>query len=202
MNVRRVGDVSHLPTAAFGHATPQWWRLIGMIAIEGTIFALCIASYFYIRLQVAAWPPRPIAMPELLPGTVNTALILLGLWPMRVVERHALKYEREAVMRYLLLFLCQVAIILVIRFYEFLAFDVKWDTNAYGSIVWITLFFHSLHILTSFLEKAVLLVYVSLRGLDEKRALDLQLNRVYWDFLAGSWVVIYGVLYFGPLMLN
>jgi heme/copper-type cytochrome/quinol oxidase subunit 3 len=74
--------------------------------------------------------------------------------------------------------------------------------NAYGSIVFITLFFHSLHLLTTFLETAVLGVYVALRGLDEKCALDLQLNTLYWYFLVASWGVLYVVLYSGPRLLN
>jgi cytochrome c oxidase subunit I+III len=202
MITRRVGDVSSLPTSAFGHVTPQWWGVVGMTAIEGTIFALCVASYFYLRLQVPAWPPRPIPLPDLLPGTINTILILLGMWSTRVVETHALRLDRALVLKHSLIFAALTLAIMATRFYEFEAFHAKWDTNAYGSIIWITLFFHSLHLLTTFLENAVLIAYISSRGLDEKRALDLQLNRVYWDFIAGSWLVLYGVLYFGPRVLN
>lgn len=34
---------------------------IGLILIEGTMFAILIATYFYLRLGVAIWPPRAFA---------------------------------------------------------------------------------------------------------------------------------------------
>jgi heme/copper-type cytochrome/quinol oxidase subunit 3 len=202
MNVRVVGDVSTLPEAVYGHRAPQWWGLIGMIAIEGTVFALCIATYFYLRLQAPTWPPHGFAEPALDFGTLNTGLILFAAVPMYLMERHALRHNWAHVLLHVAVFLVLCAAILVVRVYEFRSFHVKWDSNAYGSIVWITLFFHSLHLLTTFLETAVLGVYVGLRGLDDKRALDFQLNTFYWYFIIASWAVLYVVLYFGPRMLN
>ena len=43
---RPVLDVSHLPTVAFGTRSLTWWGVMGMMAIEGTVFVLMIASYF------------------------------------------------------------------------------------------------------------------------------------------------------------
>lgn len=202
MEVRVVGNVSSLPETRFGHHAPQWWGVTGMIAIEGTIFALCIATYFYLRLQTPTWPPQGIGLPSLQAGTLNTALIVIGILPLVLIERHAMRGDRAHVLLYLCIFVALSLVTLVVRGYEFRGLQVKWDTNAYGSIVWITLFFHSLHLLTTFLEKAVLLVYIGLRGMDEKRILDLQLNTLYWYFIVASWVVLYGVIYFGPYMLN
>jgi heme/copper-type cytochrome/quinol oxidase subunit 3 len=173
-----------------------------MIAIESTVFALCIAAYFYLRLQVPTWPPYGFAEPALLAGTINTALIVLGAVPMYLIEAHALRLNRGAVLLHIVVFLLLCAAILVVRGYEFRSFHVKWDSNAYGSIVWITLFFHSLHLFTTFMETLVLGTYIAMRGLDEKRALDLQLNTFYWYFLVVSWGVLYAVLYFGPRVLN
>jgi cytochrome c oxidase subunit III len=202
MNVRVVGDVSGLPDSDFGHQTPQWWGLVGMIAIESTVFVLCIATYLYLRLQVPTWPPHGFTEPSLHAGTINTVLILLGAIPMYLIERHALRQDRTPVLLHMFIFMILCATILIVRGYEFQAFQVKWDSNAYGSIVWITLFFHSLHLLTTLLETAVLATYIAIRGLDEKRALDLQLNTFYWYFLVASWGILYVVLYFGPRLLN
>ena len=202
MNVRAVADVSGLPEHDFGQHTPQWWGLVGMIAIESTVFALCIASYFYLRLQVATWPPFGFAQPSLLFGTINTVLILVAAIPMYLIERHAFTRNRILVLLEIVVFLVLSIVILVVRGYEFRSFHVKWDSNAYGSIVWITLFFHSLHLLTTFFETLVLGIYIAVRDMDEKRVLDLQLNTLYWYFLVASWAVLYAVLYFGPRFLN
>jgi hypothetical protein len=46
----RVLDVSALPDVAFGHRSTLWWATMGIIAIEGTMFALAEGS----QLQLAA----------------------------------------------------------------------------------------------------------------------------------------------------
>lgn len=202
MERRTVADLSTLPEHAFGHATPQWWGVMMMILIEGTIFALCVASYFYLRLQEPEWPPRPIPMPAWFPGVLNLIVIGAGSWLMRVVERHALRMDRRATLRSLTGFMLLNATALILRGFEFPAFFVKWDTNAYGSIVWLTLIFHTLHLLTTLGEKVSLYAYVRTHEFEPKRALDLQLNRLYWDFVSISWLVLWAVLYIGPRVLN
>src|SRR5437868_4006945 len=112
MEIRALGDVSALPENAFGHGTPQWWGLVGMVAIEGTLFALCVASYFYLRLQVISWPPHPTPFPDLPLGIAGLVLILGGAVLMRIVEKHALALKAEPVRVYLALFLVLCAAIL------------------------------------------------------------------------------------------
>ena len=47
-----VSDVSALPDTAFGHRSLMWWGTMGLMVIEGTVFGLAIAMYFYLRLRV------------------------------------------------------------------------------------------------------------------------------------------------------
>ena len=53
----KVLDVSGLPSFAFGQRAVMWWATLGMIAIEGTAFALMIAAYIFLRWRVPDWPP-------------------------------------------------------------------------------------------------------------------------------------------------
>jgi cytochrome c oxidase subunit 3 len=46
---RPVLDVSKLPTVLFGTKSLTWCGIIGMMAIEGMVFVLMIASYFYLH---------------------------------------------------------------------------------------------------------------------------------------------------------
>src|SRR3954467_4974509 len=55
-------DVSQLPSFAFGARGLMWWGTMGVIAIEGTVFALAIMAYFYLRANSDEWPmgvPKP-----------------------------------------------------------------------------------------------------------------------------------------------
>ena len=55
---RPVLDVSRLPTVGFGSHSITWWGIMGMMAIEGTVFVLMIASYFYLHSRSSEWPPH------------------------------------------------------------------------------------------------------------------------------------------------
>src|SRR5512144_3007021 len=93
MNMKAVLDVSHLPGYAFGHRSLTWWGVLGIIAIEGTVFAMLMVTYFYLRGQVAEWPPH-LAPPDLWAGTLNTIILLVSLlpnyWVQKVAEREDL----------------------------------------------------------------------------------------------------------------
>ena len=53
-----VLDVSKLPTVSFGTKSLTWCGIIGMMAIEGMVFVLMIASYFYLHSRSVEWPPH------------------------------------------------------------------------------------------------------------------------------------------------
>ncbi|PYV78435.1 MAG: cytochrome C oxidase subunit III, partial [Acidobacteria bacterium] len=48
---RPVLDVSGLPSVAFGRSNTSWLANVFYMTIEGTMFALLFASYFYLRTR-------------------------------------------------------------------------------------------------------------------------------------------------------
>ena len=48
----------------------------------------------------------------------------------------------------------------------------------------------------------MLTVYVFIRPLDERHALDLEVTALYWYFVVGSWIPTAILLYLGPHILN
>jgi heme/copper-type cytochrome/quinol oxidase subunit 3 len=93
-------------------------------------------------------------------------------------------------------------VVCAIRVWEFVALQVKWDSNAYGSIVWALLTLHTVHVVTSMAEGLTLTVYVFLRPLDDRHALDLEVTAVYWYFVVASWIPNAILIYLGPHILN
>ena len=77
MSARAVIDVSKLPTYAYGHRSIMWWGTLGMVAIEGTVFAIALVVYYYLRGLAPEWPIAS-APPDLRWGTVMTALLLVS----------------------------------------------------------------------------------------------------------------------------
>lgn len=193
----RTLDVSGLAPGAFGHRTLLWWGTLGLMVIEGTAFALAIAVYFYIRLRNTTWPPN-LPPPALLWGTLNTLVLLVSAVPNELAKKAAEKVDLGAVRLWMLVCLGFGVAFNVIRVFEFMSLNCSWNTNAYGSIVWMLLGLHTVHIVTDVVDTAVLTVLMFTGPVEEKRFVDVSENAMYWYFVVFTWLPIYGVIYWAP----
>jgi heme/copper-type cytochrome/quinol oxidase subunit 3 len=193
----RTLDVSHLAPGAFGHRSLLWWGTMGLMVIEGTAFALAIAAYFYIRLRNSTWPPN-LPPPDLLWGTLNTAVLLASAIPNELAKKAAERVDLSRVRFWLIVCLVFGVAFNMIRVLEFMTLNCSWNTNAYGSIVWMLLGLHTVHIATDVADTAVLLVLMFVGPVEEKRFVDVSENSMYWYFVVFTWLPIYGVLYWAP----
>jgi cytochrome c oxidase subunit I+III len=193
---REVLDASTLPSYGYGHRSLMWWGTAGMIAIEGTVFALAIATYLYIRARAHTWPLSALP-PELLWGSINVALALVSLVPNQWVKRAAEAEDLAKVRIGLAVCVLFGLALLVIRVFEYRSLNVRWDSNAYGSAVWMLLSLHTIHLLTDFYDTVILAVLMRTGPLEGKRYVDVSENALYWYFVVIAWIPIYVVIYFG-----
>lgn len=195
---RFVHDVAKLPNHAFGPDSLTWWGTVGFMAIEGMGFVLAVGAYFYLMREVPDWPPGSIGPPEPTWGTAFTAVLLASLLPNHWARKSAEKEDLRGALLGSVLVLAAGIVLLILRGFEFTALGVRWDTNAYGSIVWALLVLHTAHLATDVMDTAVL-VAVLLRGHTEPRRLtDVDDNAEYWYFVVLSWLPLYVVLYGVP----
>ena len=189
-------DVSGLPDHAFGPSSPMWWGTIGMIVVEGMLFALTIMSYFYLRSQAPEWPIR-VPPPDLLWGTLNTLLMLVSGIPNAWTKRCAERYDERKV--HLGLWICTAVglLLMAVRVGEFATLNVRWDTNAYGSVVWMLMGLHTSHLITDTYNTAVLAVLFARGPIDCKRYVDVSENAGYWYFVVASWLAVYATVFWG-----
>jgi cytochrome c oxidase subunit I+III len=193
-------NVSDLPSHAFGHRGLMWWGTLGVIAIEGTVFALAIVAYFYVWSHSHTWP-LSVAPPDLMWGTVNTAILVLSCWPNHYTKRAAEQYDLRKVRIGMVACLFFAIAFLALRVGEFASLNSRWDTNAYGSLVWVLLGLHTTHLLTDALDTAVLGVLMFTGPLEERRFVDVSENAFYWYFVVLAWLPIYAVIYWAPRLL-
>jgi heme/copper-type cytochrome/quinol oxidase subunit 3 len=194
-------DVSHLPTVAFGSRDPLWWGGVGLIIIEAVFLAIGMVSYFYLRTLTPAWPPPPTARPDLLIPTVNTLLFLVSVVPMVWVDRAARRQERRAVRLGLLLCIILGLAFSTLRMFEFHALHTRWNSHAYGSIVWTLLGLHTFDWVAELIEIIVITVQAFTGPMTENRFLDVSDSAPFWYFIVAIWVPIYAVLYIMPRIL-
>src|SRR4051812_47285692 len=150
-------DVSDLRSYAFSHSSLMWWGTLGMIAIEGTVFALVIATYFYLRSHSDVWPMTALP-PDLLWGTLNTAILVASAVPNHLAKKAAEHHQLAGVRLWLCVGLAFGVAFLAVRVMEFATLNVRWDSNAYGSVVWTLLGFHTAHLATDVADTLVLAV--------------------------------------------
>src|SRR5215213_1769292 len=200
MKDRPALDVTFLPTMAFGSRGLVWWWTIGFIAIETTMLAICWISYFYLRGRADEWPPGR-KLPELLLPTVGLALILMSALPMYLVDRAAKRMDERGIRLWLLVCVAFGVAFITVRGFEFARLNVFWDTNAYGSVVWVIFGVHTFHLLSEVMETAVLAVLWFVGPIGEKQYVDTSDNALYWYFIVLIWVPSYFVLYLAPRVL-
>jgi cytochrome c oxidase subunit I+III len=193
-------DVSTLPTYAFGHRSVLWWGTMCMIAIEGMAFALVITSYVYLKGRMPHWPDG-VPNPGLFWGTLNLVIMLISAVPNELTKRAAERFDRGAVKLWLSISVAFALAFTVVRFLEFSALNVRWDTNAYGSVTWVLLGVHTVHVVTDLLDSAVLAAIMFIGPVDEHRFVDVSENSFYYYFVVLSWLPIYGVLYLAPRLV-
>ena len=192
-------DVGMLPTHAFGHRSVMWWATMCMIAIEGMAFALAITSYLYLKGRVPHWPVG--APPRILWGTVNVVVLVVSAWPNMMARRAAERFDLSGVRLWMAVALAFALAFNVVRFLEFGQLEVRWDTNAYGSVTWFLLGLHTTHVLTDFLDSSVLAAVMFFGRIDENRFVDVSENAMYWNFVVVSWLPIYAVIYLAPRLV-
>ncbi|UWZ84138.1 cytochrome c oxidase subunit 3 [Occallatibacter riparius] len=198
---RPVLDVSSLPTVHFGSHSLTWWGIMGMMAIEGTVFLLMIASYFYLHSRTVEWPPHRNP-PDLLWGTVNLALFLISALPNEWYRRRARKGDLRAVQIGLVVLSLFGVAIVGVRYLELLHLNTDWSVDAYGSAVWTLMGLHVLHLLTDLVDTIVLTVLFFTSLVEGKRFMDAEENAAYWYFVVAFWIPIYLVIYWAPRWLH
>jgi heme/copper-type cytochrome/quinol oxidase subunit 3 len=189
-------DVSGMPTFAFGTRSPMWWGTMGLVAVESTVFALTIMAYFYLRSHANVWPMSRIP-PDLLWGNLNTAILLASLWPNRKAKQAAERLDIHGVRLWMTVCMLFSVAFLAVRAYEFGALNTRWDSDAYGSVVWMLLGLHTTHLITDAYDSLVLTVLMFTGPHEGKRFVDVSENAGYWYFVVLSWVPIYAVIYWG-----
>jgi heme/copper-type cytochrome/quinol oxidase subunit 3 len=192
----RALDVAELPSVVFGHRSLMWWGTLGMMAVEGTLFALAVMAYFYLRSHQDTWPLSSLP-PDLLWGTLNTGVMLASVVPAYLAKKAAEAMDLRRVQLWLVGMVVFGVAFTVLRGWEFATLNVRWDSSAYGSVVWLLLGLHTTHIVTDLLDTIVLTVLFFKGPLDGTRFVDASENSFYWYFVVATWIPIYLVIYWG-----
>jgi cytochrome c oxidase subunit I+III len=201
MKVTIAGDVSGLPTEIHGPRNITWLGALGGEVIEGVVLFLAVFAWFYLRHSADHWPPLHTPLPALGVPTISLFVLFLSVLPAWWAYRSAKRHDRAQTIIGLAGHSLLAAAFLGLRFLEFRALGVRWDTNAYGSINWAILFTHGYMGFFDLLDTLGLLVLFIRLQPAEKHFIDTTENSFFWYFVAATWVPCYLLVYFGPRWL-
>jgi heme/copper-type cytochrome/quinol oxidase subunit 3 len=199
--IRIVGDLSTLPDAAMGPRSLVWWGTFGFMLIEGTGFLLAAGAYLYLVGQSAAWPPGGDRPPDLAAGILFLVLLLASEIPNRWVAAKAKAHDARAVRIGMVAMALIGLVLLAIRGLEFAHLNVRWDTDAYGSVLWLLVFLHATHVLTDLADTVVLGACVLTHEITDSQFADVNDNASYWSFVVVTWLPLYALVYWAPRLL-
>jgi cytochrome c oxidase subunit III len=197
---RPVLDVSDLPNVAFGSKNVSWLANVLYMTIEGTMFALVIASYFYLRTRSTEWPPGN-SPPYVWFGVANSILLLISILPAYWIKAKAPTGDRGKVRLGLLILSLFGAACILVRIYEFTALNCRWSDNAYASCVWVLIGIHSGHIATEWIETLTLLGISFTDKMEGMRMADAAINSDYWYFVVITGWIVNFIIYATPRFL-
>jgi cytochrome c oxidase subunit III len=191
-------DVSKLPSVSIGHKNVSWLGNIFYMVIEGTMFVLVIASYFYLRSRAVDWPPAPQVPPALTFGIANAAILVLSLVPARWIQKRAALANRNGVRSGLFILAAMALASIVVRWFEFASLHCRWTDNAYASTIWVLLGVHTGHLITEFIETTVIGVIACTSKMEGNRFADADTNSVYWYFVVATALLCDLIIYATP----
>jgi cytochrome c oxidase subunit 3 len=187
-------DVSGLPSVAFGHRNTTWLANVFYVAIEGMMFALMFATYFYLRTRSTDWPPGHLP-PALRYGIANAVVFLFSVIPARWVAKCAPSGDRGAIRKGLLILSLFGLIATAIRVFEFTTLNCRWTDDAYSSTIWVLIGMHSGHLITELIETLVLFVMSFTSKMEGTRLADAAINSDYWYFVVITGLMIDVLIY-------
>jgi heme/copper-type cytochrome/quinol oxidase subunit 3 len=182
-------------------ASNGWWAMVLLIATEATLFAVLIASYFYLRFQTpGSWPPGGTTDPKLPRAAVMTAVLVASTLLVHAGEAGIRRGSRRALGTGLAFgFLLGLAFLgLQIWETDVVARELSPRTDAYGSLFFTITGAHSAHLAAGLLLVAWVQVRAWAGSYSPRRHLGVQVAALYWHFVVVTQLAIFATLYLSP----
>jgi cytochrome c oxidase subunit 3 len=180
-----------------GYST-AWWGVAIVIATESMIFIGLLSTYFFLRAASKEWPLGGIELPELKQTSIYSVVLVGSSVPVIWAEAAVKKGRIGALKLGLALAWLMGAAFLYHTVDDFLKLHFGWRDNAYGSIYYVTIGLHALHVLAGLGFSAVVQIKTWLGRIDAEHHVSLEVFGLYWHFVDAVWVFVFTSLILSP----
>lgn len=173
-------------------------RLFGLttfLVADGMTFAGFFAAYLTFR-AVNPLPSGSNDELELFLPTLNTALLILSSFTFHRAGKHLLSGQSQPCRLWLLLTAGLGVAFLVGQMVEYFHLSFGLRDHLFASTFYALTGFHGLHVTLGVICILVVLLQVGPKGIvSPTKPFGLEAAELYWHFVDGIWVVLYGLLY-------
>lgn len=161
---------------------------------EFMFFSGLFAALFTIRSQYGVWPP-PGTKLDVLQAGIFTIILVASSGTMQLAVWHEEWNRRGKAKAWVWWTILLGAVFIGNQVYEWVNLETRWNTNAYGSIFYISTGLHGLHVFIGLIAMLLLLLRMRGRGGDPGELAAFQGVSYYWHFVDVVWVGLYSCLF-------
>ena len=196
-----------------GGRSVNWWGMIFFITSEALIFANLIAAYLYLEIRQGFWllpngePLIVFSGPSLVPSVillVNTAILWSSSFAARLFGRALAVGDQRQLKIWLLVTAIMGAIFVTLQFGveypHLLSLGLTPQASIFGSAFFTLTGFHGLHVTIGVLFLLICWLRALRGDFAGKRVFAVEAVEMYWHFVDGVWVAVFGVVY-GPAII-
>ena len=182
------------PTSKPVYST-AWWGMATVIATESMVFVILLGAYFFLRASTAQWPPDGIKGPEMI-LTVPFSFVLWGSSIPIFYAEAAIRRGSQRGLRVGLLVSAVMGVAFVAyTFKDFYDLKFGWRDNAYGSIFYLIVGLHVLHVLVGLSMNAVVQIKAWQGKFTATRHTSVDVFSLYWHFVDAVWIFVFASLF-------
>jgi cytochrome c oxidase subunit I+III len=197
-----IGAGTTVPVYVTGPMNHSWWAMIVLIVVCGMVFTCLVFSYLFLWLvNPAAWPPRDVALPDLIWGSVGGLLYVGSAALVREASRRLRGDDRRAPRSVPILI---AAALLPLTGASSLGLWDAWESgaspssHAYGAVLYAILSLQIFFVLTTLIMALYTIARRFAGMLDSVRRTTFDNTMLFWYYTVGQGLVGLLVIYGFP----
>ena len=174
--------------------------MVLVIVVEAMTFAGLISAFLSIRTSLDFWPPLDQPRFPVVATAINTAVLLAsGVTMFLFMWRYRKPDASVHILTLLLVVTLALGGLFVglqgVEWVRLIGYGLTVTSSSYGSIFYVLIGFHAIHVLTAVLCLAVVTVNLLTKRFP-RRSAGMEAASIFWYFVVLVWPILYGVVYF------
>jgi cytochrome c oxidase subunit 3 len=190
-----VSATTVAPVADHHHPDLRMFGLATFLVADGMTFAGFFAAYLTIK-AVNPLPEGSSYELELVLPTINTVLLLISSFTFHRAGKECRANRLAAARNWLLLTMALGVAFLGGQMVEYFTLPFGLTDNLFASTFYALTGFHGLHVTLGAICIGIVALHTRPGGvITAERHFGLEAAELYWHFVDGIWVVLYGIIY-------